>query len=111
MFYLLSLGVTNLLVEINTQYEKGNENIHETLKQLERRCLQVVNPLFKTATYLQVAQNFVELKINEIRSLILSPFSEINTKKIIAQGELISTNIFQFFLQEKKFSGIFNFGF
>lgn len=98
-------GVTNLLVEINAQYEKGNENIHETLKQLERRCLQVVNPLFKTATYLQVAQNFVELKINEIRSLILSPFSEINTKKIIAQGELISTNIFQFFLQEKKFQG------
>jgi len=94
-------GVTNLLVEINCQYEKGNENINETVQQLERRCLEVVNPLFKTATYLRVAENFISLKIGEIRSLIGNPFSRLNTKKIVAQGEIISTNIFQFSLQEK----------
>ncbi|MFY0628861.1 MAG: aspartate kinase [Flavobacteriaceae bacterium] len=96
-------GVTNLLVEINAQYEKGGENIHETILQLERKCLEVVNPLFKTATFLQVAQNFILLKIDEIKALIQLPFQEEITKKIVAQGELISTNIFQFFLQEQKF--------
>ena len=96
-------GVTNLLVEINTYYKNGDENIHETILQLERRCLQVVNPLFKTATFLQVAQNFILLKIDEIKALIQLPFHDENTKKIVALGELISTNIFQFFLQEQKF--------
>lgn len=95
-------GVTNLLVQINRQYEIGNENINETISQLESRCLEVVNPLFKSASFLQVAQNFITLKINEIKSLVNKEFHFLNTKKIIAQGELISTNVFQFYLQEKK---------
>ncbi|MBL4605278.1 MAG: aspartate kinase [Flavobacteriaceae bacterium] len=96
-------GVTNLLVEINNQYEKGGENIPLLLVQLQEKCLLVVNPLFKTAAFLLVAQNFIALKINEIRSLLQLPFNEESTRKIIAQGEFISTNIFQFFLQDNKF--------
>tara|TARA_R110002073_G_scaffold123234_1_gene266778 strand:- start:71251 stop:72588 length:1338 start_codon:yes stop_codon:yes gene_type:complete len=94
-------GVTNFLVEINCQYEKDNKSINETIEKLEKRCLDVVRPLFKTATYLQVAENFIALKMSEVRSLIGEPFNRLNTKKIVAQGEIISTNIFQFSLQEK----------
>ena len=93
-------GVTNLLVEINRQYEVGNENINETILQLEDRCLEVSKPLFKTATYLQSAENFISIKIKQIEDLINSPFSLENTKIIIGQGELISTYIFQLYLQE-----------
>lgn len=95
-------GVTNLLVEINRQYEISGENIHETIQQLERRCLEVVNSLFKTATYLQVAQNFIYLKGNEVRSLVDGSYDVVKSNVIVAQGELISTNIFQFYLQERK---------
>jgi aspartate kinase len=94
-------GVTNLLVQINEQYKAGNENIIQTLQDLEARCLEVVNPLFHSATYLQTAQNFISLKIQEINNYIQQPFDVLTTKKIIAQGEVISTNIFQLFLQEK----------
>jgi aspartate kinase len=95
-------GVTNLLVKINEQYEIDNENILQTLEDLEARCLEVVNPLFHSATYLQTAQNFISLKIEEIKGLIQQPFEVLTTKKIIAQGEVISTNIFQLFLQENR---------
>ena len=98
-------GVTNLLVTINQQYEAGNENIIQTLQDLEQRCLRVVQPLFRSATYLQTAQNFIRLKMNEIKELISEPFVPLNTKKIIAQGELISTHIFHFFLQERSIQG------
>lgn len=93
-------GVTNLLVDINTQYESGNENILQSIENLEKRCLEVVNPLFKTATYLQTARNFISLKITEIKDLVELPFNSLVQKRIIAQGELISTNIFQLYLQE-----------
>ena len=35
-------GVTNLLVEINNQYEAGNENILQSIENLEKRCLEVI---------------------------------------------------------------------
>lgn len=99
-------GVTNLLVEINRQYQIEGENIHETIHQLKKRCLDVVLSLFKTATYLQAAQNFVSLKMKEIEELVETPFHVLTTKKIVAQGEIISTNIFQFFLQERKIDSL-----
>ncbi|WP_349554325.1 aspartate kinase [Pseudotenacibaculum sp. MALMAid0570] len=95
-------GVTNLLVQLNNQYQEGNQDVLQTLQQLESRCFEVVNPLFQTATFLQVAQNFVRLKIEEIKTLVQQAYQESHTKTIIAQGEIISTHIFQFFLQEKK---------
>tara|TARA_R110000787_G_scaffold17133_2_gene54038 strand:+ start:550 stop:1887 length:1338 start_codon:yes stop_codon:yes gene_type:complete len=97
-------GITNLLVDINHQYELSDDNIDKTIFQLENRCLEVINPLFNTASYLQAAQNFVSIKIEQIKQIINSPFSKENTQIIIGQGEIISTNIIQFFLQEKKVS-------
>ena len=94
--------MTNLLVKINQEYEIGNENILQTLADLKQRCLEVINPLFQSATYLQVAQNFIDLKIHEIKRLVSLPFTVINAKTVIAQGEIISTNIFHLFLQERS---------
>ena len=99
-------GVTNLLVKINEQYEIDNENIIQTLQDLEARCLEVVNSLFHSATYLQTAQNFISLKIKEIGAYIDQPFDVLTTKKIIAQGEIISTNIFHLFLQENHIESV-----
>jgi len=95
-------GITNLLVDINNQYKLGDESVNKTIFQLENRCLEVVDPLFKTSSYLQVAQNFVSIKIKQIKDIINTPFSKENTQIIIGQGEIISTNVIQFFLQEKR---------
>lgn len=95
-------GVTNLLVEINHQYKNKSDEVHQTIVQLENRCLDIVNPLLKTVGFLQAAQNFISLKIDEIRSLVSLPFQENISRKIIAQGEIISTNVFHFALEERE---------
>lgn len=93
-------GVTNLLVALNKAYENHDQGVLDTLVQLENRCLEVVNSLFATTSYLQMAQNFIQQEINEIKRLVQLPFEEINIKKILAKGELISTHTFHFYLQE-----------
>lgn len=98
-------GVTNLLVQISCEHERGNENVLETVQQLEKRCLEVVNPLFQTATYLQVAQGFIQKKINEIKNIIQTPYRTLLTKETLSQGELISTHIFELYLQERNIDG------
>ena len=94
-------GVTNLLVTINQQYESNDSTIQETIIQLEERCLAVIDPLLKTTEYLKLAKQFVSIKIDQIKDVIKEPFSLENTKIIIGQGELISTNIVQLYLEEK----------
>ena len=95
-------GVTNLLVKINQEYEQGDESIDSSITALEARCLEVINPLFKTSTYLEAAKRFLASKVEEIRRFVNLPFEEVVTKQIIAQGEIISTNVFQLFLQEQS---------
>ncbi len=95
-------GVTNLLVKINQEYETGHENLQSSITNLETRCLEVIHPLFKTSTYLEAAKRFLISKVKEVRNLVKLPFDDAVTKQIIAQGEIISTNVFQLFLQEQS---------
>ena len=94
-------GVTNLLATINQQYESNDSTIQETIIKLEERCLAVIDPLLKTTEYLELAKQFVSIKIDQIKDVIKEPFSLENTKIIIGQGELISSNIIQLYLEEK----------
>ena len=95
-------GVTNLLVKINQEYELGNECLQNSITNLETRCLEVIHPLFRTSTYLEAAKRFLASKIEEIKNSVSLPFANTVTKQIIAQGEIISTNVFQLFLQEQS---------
>lgn len=98
-------GVTNILVKINELYKSENENILQKVYDFQVRCEEVVTPLFQTGTYLEVALNFVSEKTEEIKGLIQTPFDPLIQKRIIAQGELISTQIFHLFLQESSIQG------
>lgn len=96
-------GATNLLVAINACYEQRDaEGISKNLNVLEVTCRTIISTLFTKDTYKQIALNFIDFKIKEIASYTQEAFSEENTKRIVAQGELISTHVIQFFLQEKN---------
>jgi len=98
-------GVTNLLVHINTQYEiRDTATLSKSLNLLEVKCRDIISNLFKLHSYKQIALNFIDFKIKEIASYAHEGYSEENTKLIVAQGEIISTHIIQFYLQEKKIS-------
>lgn len=95
-------GVTNLLVKINEEYERQEKSVDLSIADLETRCLEVTIPLFTTSSYLESAKRFLSAKIDEIRSFVKLPFDQVITKQIIAQGEIISTTIFQLYLQEQS---------
>lgn len=98
-------GVTNLLVCID-KCCREQKSISNGLDLLKNRCLEVINPLFKTSAFKQVATNFLQLTIDEIKVLAKKPYSPRTEKFLLAQGELISTNIFQFYLQEQKIKSV-----
>jgi aspartate kinase len=98
-------GVTNLLAHINTSYELQDTNaLSKSVSLLEVKCKDIVQQLFTSNSYKQIALNFIDFKIQEIVSLIREKYSVQNTKLIIAQGEIISTNVIQFYLQERSVS-------
>ncbi len=98
-------GVTNLLVHINSCYKiQDAKTISKSLNLLEVKCRNIVSDLFTSDTYKQIALNFIDFKLKEIASYTQEVYSEKNTKLIVAQGEIISTHIIQFYLQEKHIS-------
>ncbi|MFY0602380.1 MAG: aspartate kinase [Flavobacteriaceae bacterium] len=100
-------GVTNLLIDINHSYKSQNTDAAlKNVNALEEKCKNLISSLFDSKTYKQIALSFLSSKVEEIAVLTKSAFNEQNAKLIIAQGEIISTNVFQFYLQEKKAASI-----
>lgn len=98
-------GVTNLLVSINNKYENQDlTDLNFSIESLENKCLEIIHSLFESSTYKDVAQNFISIKIEQIREIINTSFTKKKANIIIGQGEIISTNIVQFYLQEKGVS-------
>jgi aspartate kinase len=96
-------GTTNSLVEINNCIESNNKD--EALlivHQLHNSYLNLIGELFKSIEYKERARSFVAAKFNGIKTIIESNEQE-NTKNIIvAQGEIMSTNLVQLYLEESE---------
>ena len=93
-------GVTNLLVKINEQHEESDASVLMSISNLKERCLEIINPLFTNPSSLDKAHTFLNERIELIDSLVRSDFDQLHQKTIIAQGEIISTSIFQLFLEQ-----------
>ena len=97
-------GTTNSLVEIcNALYKNKQEQALEIIKTLEDKYFKVVDELYSTKTFKAKGKEFIDSKFDFIRSFANDDFSE---KKILAQGELISTELFHYFLTESKIDSV-----
>ena len=100
-------GTTNSLVEIaGYLYRKNIEGANELINALENKYNGVVGELFaddlkEGETYRAVAEAKVGEIFTFIRSLTKGLFTSIEEKSIIAQGELLSTNLFCNYLNAK----------
>ena len=92
-------GVTNLLVEIDSK-AKENNAFQISLNEFKNRCSEVIDDLFTTSSFKNVALNFLSSTITSIQEKLELPYSDVTEKFLLAQGELISTNVIQFYLQE-----------
>lgn len=95
-------GTTNSLVEIaNYLYKKNHEGALDQILALEKKYIDTVNELYKTDEYKAKGNELIHSHFNYIKSFTQDMFTIYEEKAILAQGELISTALFHFLLQEQ----------
>ena len=98
-------GTTNTLVTICTAlYNKQHEKANETIDQLETKYLTESEKLYSTQEYKTKGTDLIKNHFNYLRSFTLDMFTVNEEKAILAQGELLSTALFHFHLQEEGIS-------
>lgn len=95
-------GTTNTLVEIcNALYQKQHQQANEISNSLEKKYLIEINNLYTTEDYKTKGSDLIHHHFNYLRSFTMDMFTANEEKAILAQGELLSTAMFFFYLQEK----------
>ena len=95
-------GTTNTLIEISDYlYRKNPEGANELINQLERKYLGHIGELYSTEEYRQKTRAFLEEEFNYLRSFTKDLFTSFEEKSIVAQGEILSTNMMVNYLQEQ----------
>jgi aspartate kinase len=94
-------GTTNSLVEIaNALYAKENDKARELINALEKKYRDVVEELFVSAASKKKGNELVTNHFNYLQSFTIDLFTANEEKAILAQGELLSTALVQFHLEE-----------
>lgn len=101
-------GTTNALVEIADYLYKRNINgAKVTINSLEKRYDAVVSELLEDNDLRKAAVERIAAIFAYIRSFThVDEFSEIHEKEILAQGELMSTALMDFYLHEQGFNSV-----
>lgn len=95
-------GTTNTLVEIAEYlYQKNPEGANDIINKLEAKYKQHINELYSTEEYRQQTLEFVKSVFDYIRSYTKDIFTLFEEKVILAQGEIISTNMVTNYLLEQ----------
>ena len=109
VFVVLSAmsGTTNSLVEIsNYLYKKNPEGANEVINQLERKYTGHIEELYdKDETKAQL-RDFLTSEMNYLRSFTKELFTSFEEKSIVAQGELLSTNMMVAYMQEQGIKAV-----
>jgi aspartate kinase len=94
-------GTTNALVAIaQSLYEKNHAQANTQLAALEGNYKNVVAELFATEKGKQSGLELVAEHFSFLRSFTIDLFTANEEKAILAQGELLSTALVQFYLEE-----------
>ncbi len=95
-------GTTNTLVEIADYMARRNVNAaKETINALEKRYEEVVEQLLDTPEARAEAREVLSGIFETIRSFAHDGFDEAAAKVILAQGELMSTNLMHIYLRSQ----------
>ena len=104
VFVVLSAmsGTTNSLVEISDYlYKKNPDGANEVINQLERKYKKHVEELYSTDEMKNATREFLKGEFNYLRSFTKELFTSFEEKNIVAQGELMSTNMMVNYMKEQ----------
>ena len=109
VFVVLSAmsGTTNSLVEISDYlYKKNPEGANEVINQLERKYMQHVEELYSTNEMKEQTREFLLNEMNYLRSFTKELFTSFEEKSIVAQGEMMSTNMVVNYMKEQGIKAV-----
>ena len=100
-------GTTNSLVEIsNYLYKKNPDGANEIINCLENKYMLHVEELYTTEVYKQKIREFLHDEFDYLRSFTKNLFTSFEEKSIVAQGEIMSTNMVVNYLQENDVKAV-----
>ena len=100
-------GTTNTLVEISDYlYKKNPEGANEIINQLEAQYRKHIDGLLSSSEYKKRGMELIKSHFDYIRSFTKDLFTLFEEKVVLAQGELISTAMMNFYLQEQGIKSV-----
>jgi aspartate kinase len=100
-------GTTNSLVEISNMLYKGDkEKAHALIEDLKKKYDQVVEQLYSTPQYKALGQEVVESHFRTLKEQTEGGFNTVKEQINLAQGELISTALVTYLLQENNIKAV-----
>lgn len=98
-------GTTNSLVEIsNYLYKKNPEGANEVINKLEEKYHAHVEELYTSDDWKEKTNSFLTEEFGYLRSFTKELFTSFEEKNIVAQGEIISTNMVANYMKEQGYS-------
>jgi aspartate kinase len=98
-------GTTNTLVAIGENLLAGKHaNAEEEIAKLEKHYLAFIKELYSSDGFQAIGQEIVSRFFIFLRLLAAGQFDNKSYRELLAQGELISTELFYQHLQERKIS-------
>ncbi len=100
-------GTTNALVEISDYlYKKNPEGANEVINNLEKKYMKHVEEIYATDEYKEKTRDFLAGEFDYLRSFTKDLFTSFEEKAIVAQGEVMSTNMVVNYLEENGIKAV-----
>ena len=94
-------GTTNTLIEISDYlYKKNPEGANTIINRLEQKYMTHVHELYHTDEWREKTAKFLQDEFDYLRSFTKVHFTSFEEKVILAQGEIMSTNMMANYLCE-----------
>ncbi|MDE5610791.1 MAG: aspartate kinase, partial [Odoribacter sp.] len=94
-------GTTNTLVEISDcLYQNKKQEALNIIQDLEVNYYITVTELFRTEAYIHKGKEFIQTIFTYLRSFINKDFYPLQEKAVLAQGEIMSTTLMHYYLEE-----------
>ncbi len=103
VFVVLSAmsGTTNSLIELSQLlYRRDSESAMKVIATLKEKYLSHTEELYETEEIKEMAKQFIHDKMDYLCGLASGLFTSYEEKVVVAQGELLSTNLMNFYLME-----------
>ncbi len=93
-------GTTNALLAIcDHLYKRDMTKANQLIDALQANYIKVVEELFNTNEFVERGERLIHSHFDYLKSFTLDMFTLNEEKAVLAQGELLSTALFHFYLE------------